>query len=114
MSVPMLLSESADHIYRSSYDTDRESFERMGYKDMSRIPKLHMIGSGIAILSNRISYIFDLKGPSSTIDTGCSGSMVALHQACLGLRAGESKMAIVAGTQLVLTPDQIIPMSMVG
>jgi acyl transferase domain-containing protein len=91
-----------------------KSFERMGYKDMSRIPKLHMIGSGIAILSNRISYVFDLKGASSTIDTGCSGSMVALHQACLGLRAAESKMAIVAGTQLVLTPDQIIPMSMVG
>lgn len=90
------------------------SFERMGYKDTARTPKAHMIGTGIAILSNRISYVFDLKGPSSTVDTGCSGSMVALHQACHGLRARESKMAIVAGTQLVLTPDQIIPMSSVG
>jgi acyl transferase domain-containing protein len=90
------------------------SFERMGYKDISRIPKLHMIGSGVAILSNRISYVFDLKGASSTVDTGCSGSMVALHQACAGLRSRESKMAVVAGTQLLLTPDQIIPMSMVG
>lgn len=86
----------------------------MGYKDISRVPKFHMIGSGIAILSNRISYVFDLKGTSSTIDTGCSGSMVALHEACLGLRARESEMAIVAGTQLLLAPDQIIPMSMVG
>jgi acyl transferase domain-containing protein len=86
----------------------------MGYKDTARTPKAHMIGTGIAILSNRISYVFDLKGPSSTVDTGCSGSMVALHQACHGLRARESKMAIVAGTQLVLTPDQIIPMSSVG
>ncbi|KAF8861351.1 KR-domain-containing protein [Acephala macrosclerotiorum] len=60
------------------------------------------------------SYVFDLKGASSTIDTGCTGSMVALHQACQGPRNRESRMAIVAGTQLLLTPDQIIPMNMVG
>ncbi|KAF5009329.1 hypothetical protein FDECE_4427 [Fusarium decemcellulare] len=102
-------SDTSVHV--GAYATD---FERMGYKDMARTPKAHMIGTGIAILSNRISYVFDLKGPSSTVDTGCSGSMVALHQACHGLRARESKMAIVAGTQLVLTPDQIIPMSSVG
>jgi acyl transferase domain-containing protein len=86
----------------------------MGYKDLARVPKPHMIGSGIAILSNRLSYVFDLKGASSTVDTGCSGSMVALHQACQVLRGRESRMSIVAGTQLVLTPDQIMPMSMVG
>ncbi|RSL51427.1 hypothetical protein CEP54_011402 [Fusarium duplospermum] len=102
-------SDTSVHV--GAYATD---FERMGYKDTARTPKAHMIGTGIAILSNRISYVFDLKGPSSTVDTGCSGSMVALHQACHGLRARESKMAIVAGTQLVLTPDQIIPMSSVG
>ncbi|KAK1689375.1 beta-ketoacyl synthase domain-containing protein [Colletotrichum godetiae] len=102
-------SDTSVHV--GAYATD---FERMGYKDTARTPKAHMIGTGIAILSNRISYVFDLNGPSSTVDTGCSGSMVALHQACHGLRAGESKMAIVAGTQLVLSPDQIIPMSSVG
>ncbi|KAK1517781.1 beta-ketoacyl synthase domain-containing protein [Colletotrichum costaricense] len=102
-------SDTSVHV--GAYATD---FERMGYKDTARTPKAHMIGTGIAILSNRISYVFDLNGPSSTVDTGCSGSMVALHQACHGLRARESKMAIVAGTQLVLTPDQIIPMSSVG
>ncbi|KAF7552333.1 hypothetical protein G7Z17_g4400 [Cylindrodendrum hubeiense] len=102
-------SDTSVHV--GAYATD---FERMGYKDTAKTPKAHMIGTGIAILSNRISYVFDLKGQSSTVDTGCSGSMVALHQACHGLRAGESKMAIVAGTQLVLTPDQIIPMSSVG
>ncbi|KAK2057820.1 beta-ketoacyl synthase domain-containing protein [Colletotrichum caudatum] len=102
-------SDTSVHV--GAYATD---FERMGYKDTARTPKAHMIGTGIAILSNRISYVFDLHGQSSTVDTGCSGSMVALHQACHGLRARESKMAIVAGTQLVLTPDQIIPMSSVG
>ncbi|OBT81690.1 Type I Iterative Polyketide synthase (PKS) [Pseudogymnoascus sp. 03VT05] len=89
-------------------------YDRMIFKDLSHVPKLHMIGTGEAIVSNRISYLFDLKGPSMTIDTGCSGSMVAVHQACQGLRTGESRMAIVGGTQLVLTPDQMVPMSMVG
>jgi len=42
----------------------------MGYKDLAGISKLHMIGSGIAILSNRISYLWDLKGTSATVDTG--------------------------------------------
>lgn len=89
-------------------------YDRMTFKDLSHVPKLHMIGTGEAIVSNRISYLFDLKGPSMTIDTGCSGSMVAIHQACQGLRTGESRMAIVGGTQLLLTPDQMVPMSMVG
>ncbi len=89
-------------------------YDRMGWRDISKLHKAHMTGSEEAIISNRISYLFDLKGASMTIDTGCSGSTVSLHLACQGLRAGESRMAIVGGTQLLLTPDQSIPMSMVG
>ncbi|KAK2612700.1 hypothetical protein QQS21_001317 [Conoideocrella luteorostrata] len=89
-------------------------YDRMGYKDLSNITKVHNTGTGEAIVSNRISYVFDLKGASMTIDTGCSGSMVALHQACLTLKAGESRMAIVAGTELLLHPDQSVSMSAIG
>ena len=46
-------------------------FDRMGYKDLSHITKAHTTGTGEAIISNRISYLFDLKGASMTIDTGC-------------------------------------------
>jgi acyl transferase domain-containing protein len=46
-----------------------------------------------------------------TLDTGCSGSMVALHQACQSLRAGETSMAVAAGVNLILSPDQMIGMS---
>jgi len=71
-----------------------------------------MTGTGTAITANRISYVFDLRGPSFVLDTGCSGSIVALHQACNNLRARESKMVLVGGTNLMLSPDLFQPMSM--
>jgi acyl transferase domain-containing protein len=46
-------------------------YDRMGYKDLDRISKYHIGGTGEAILANRISYVFDLRGGSMTIDTGC-------------------------------------------
>jgi len=48
-------------------------------------------GTGRAMLSNRVSWFFDLRGPSFTIDTACSSSLYALHLACQSLRLGESK-----------------------
>ena len=85
-------------------------YENMMYKDTTSMPKYGMTGVGQAILSNRLSYVFDLKGPSVTLDTGCSGSLVALHQACQSLRSGESSMSLVGGTNLMLSPDTMIPM----
>ncbi|TVY17879.1 Hybrid PKS-NRPS synthetase prlS [Lachnellula arida] len=68
------------------------------------------IGTGTArsILSNRISYFFDWHGPSMTIDTACSSSLVSLHQAVQSLRNGESKIAVVGGTNLILSPEPFI------
>ncbi|KAL8865550.1 MAG: hypothetical protein Q9198_009268, partial [Flavoplaca austrocitrina] len=65
----------------------------------------HATGTGSAILSNRISWFYDLKGPSMTLDTACSSSLVALHLACQSLRTGESEQAIVGGTNFILMPD---------
>jgi acetyl-CoA acetyltransferase len=49
-------------------------------------------GNGIAIMSNRISYFFDIHGPSMTIDTGCSASLICIHQAVQSLLNGESSV----------------------
>ena len=94
-------------VYVATFTHD---YENMMYKDTATIPKYAMTGVGQAIVSNRISYMFDLKGPSLTLDTGCSGSLVALHLACQSLRSGESSLALVGGTNLILTPDTMIPM----
>ena len=81
------------------------------YKGSLDIPKYHTTGSGEAIMANRISYTFDFKGPSMTLDTGCSGSLVALHQACQSLQAGESSMTMASGVNLILNPDHMFGIS---
>ena len=65
-------------------------------------------GTGRAMLSNRISYTFDLHGPSMTIDTGCSASLVAFHTACRAIVTGECSSAFACGTNLYLSPDLVM------
>ena len=63
-------------------------------------------GTGIAhsISANRISYYFNLSGPSMAVDTACSSSLVSLHLACQSLRQGESNMTLTGGVNLILSP----------
>lgn len=58
-------------------------------------------------LSNRLSYTFDLKGPSLTIDTACASSLSALHLACQSLQAGECNLALLGAANLILHPRQL-------
>ncbi|KAM5462795.1 putative Hybrid PKS-NRPS biosynthetic cluster [Microsporum audouinii] len=83
-------------------------YEAKLLRDLDTIPTYHATGVARSILSNRISYLFDWRGPSMTIDTACSSSLVALHQAVQTLRQGDSRVAIAAGTNLILGPENYI------
>jgi acyl transferase domain-containing protein len=68
-------------------------------------------GNSLAVIANRISYIFDLRGPSVTFDTACSSSLVALNAACGALRSGRVETAIVAGINIISAPTSFISFS---
>ena len=70
-----------------------------------------MTGNTASIASNRISYIFDLHGPSVSVDTACSSSLVAVHQACQAIRSGEASMAIAGGVNMLLHPFAFVGFS---
>ncbi|QXX95815.1 acyltransferase domain-containing protein [Serratia marcescens] len=61
-------------------------------------------GNGLALIANRVSYLYDLKGPSLSLDSACSSSLVALNYAAQALRNGDCDYALVAGVNVIATP----------
>ncbi len=71
-------------------------------------------GSALSIVSNRISYLFDLRGPSFTVDTACSSSLTALHWACHAIWDGTVEAALTGGANVILKPETTLGFSKGG
>ncbi|RUR17124.1 SDR family NAD(P)-dependent oxidoreductase [Legionella septentrionalis] len=65
-------------------------------------------GNVLNALAGRVAYAFDFHGPIQAIDTACSSSMTAIHNACLSLQAGDCDMALAGGVNIILSPDSNI------
>ncbi|CAI7658413.1 unnamed protein product [Penicillium glandicola] len=81
-------------------------FQQMSFKEHSFRHNLAATGVDPGIISNRISHVFNLQGPSIVVNTACSSSVYAIHNACNALRTKECSAAVVGGSNLVLTVDQ--------
>lgn len=68
-------------------------------------------GTFFSVLANRVSYFYDLHGPSIAIDTACSSSLVAVHEAVKAITSGDCKLALVGGVNVLLTKRKYISFS---
>ena len=84
------------------------------YSDTTKMNAYSATGGVLSIAANRISYFFDLRGPSQVIDTACSSSLVALHGACQSIWTGESVMALAGGVNVMLAPETTVAFCQAG
>ncbi|MFD9789952.1 SDR family NAD(P)-dependent oxidoreductase [Streptomyces sp. NPDC059070] len=70
--------------------------------------------TSMAIIANRVSYFFDLRGPSVQVDTACSSSLVAVHSAVRALRAGDCETALVGGVNVLCHPANSVAYHQAG
>ncbi|KAL2291509.1 hypothetical protein FJTKL_12895 [Diaporthe vaccinii] len=77
-------------------------------RDHNTMPTYFATGTNRAIISNRVLYFFHWHGPSMTIDTACSSSLIAVHEGVKSLRMRESRIAVAAGTQVIVNPEMYI------
>jgi polyketide synthase PksN len=117
----LLLQESWRALEDAGYSSERLRRERVGVfvgveeGDYQRIAKEGSVTSNhVGVLAARLAYFLDLDGPVMALNTACSSALVALHEAVVSLSADECDLAVVAGVNLLLTPEPFIGMSQAG
>ena len=109
--VPERLSSTRTSVFIGIANSD---YSRMQFSDPELSDAYAGTGSAFSVAANRISYLFDWRGPSMAIDTACSSSLVAVHLACQSLLNGESTLAVAGGVNLILSPELTVNFTKAG
>ena len=109
---PARLSGTKTGVFMAMYNPDFLAYSQKTARDKASQPYL-ATGAG-SLISNRISYLFNLHGPSEIVSTACSSALVALHKAGQAIRAGDCTMALVGGVSLLLSPERLQILSRLG
>ncbi|KAI1387273.1 uncharacterized protein F4822DRAFT_430025 [Hypoxylon trugodes] len=105
------LNGSLTAVFAASFTTD---FAHLHAKDPDSAPRAIATGTASTMLPNRVSWYFNLQGPSIHVDTACSSSLTALDMACQSLRSEDASMAFVIGSNLLLSPEHSLHFSSVN
>ncbi|GAW26469.1 putative polyketide [Rosellinia necatrix] len=93
---------SSTSVYTGSFGLD---YGIQINRDAEYPPSYAGLGFGISMLANRLSWFFDLRGPSVGLDSACSSSAMAIDMACQALKTGSCNMSMVAGCNLTFSPE---------
>ncbi|KAG6353662.1 hypothetical protein INS49_005370 [Diaporthe citri] len=99
---------SSTAVYTGSFNLDNTVHNS---RDSEDSPVYNSVGSGLSMLANRLSWFFDLRGPSIGLDSACSSTAMAIDIACQALKSGACDMALVAGSNLSSAPEPYVWMS---
>jgi len=89
-------------------------YRALQFADPARIESYDVLGAAHAVVSNRLSYFLDLRGPSLAVDTLCSSSLVAIHLACQSLRSRECGLAVAGGVFVMAGPELAVALGETG
>ena len=102
--VPSQIAGSRTGVFVGVFNHDYEILHQSTTEHRNMGPH-SMTGFAASICANRISYLFDLRGPSMAIDTACSSSLVAVHLGCKSILHGESEVVIAGGVNVMIRPE---------
>ncbi|KAL2758194.1 hypothetical protein ACRALDRAFT_1040239 [Sodiomyces alcalophilus JCM 7366] len=107
--IPMeSINGSSTGVYTGSFSLD---YMLQLTRDSENPPTYAAVGFGLSMLANRLSWFFNLHGPSIGLDSACSSTAMALDIACQSLRNGSCNMAMLAGCNLANSPEAYVWMS---
>lgn len=101
-------------VFIGGFTLDYQLLQNQGTTSRFRFKTHSATGMMMTMLANRISYAFDLRGPSMSIDTACSSSLVAVHLAAQSIWNGECGLALAGGVNVIVGPNTAIAESKSG
>ncbi|BBX05230.1 mycocerosic acid synthase [Mycolicibacterium aichiense] len=101
-------------VFIGGFTLDYQLLQNQGLSSRYRFKAHSATGMMMTMLANRLSHAFDLRGPSVTVDTACSGSLVAVHLAAQSIWNGECTVALAGGVNIMGGPNTAIAESKSG
>ena len=108
---PLTLRGSSTGVFAAAID---QGYATLGDDASDAVRGFLMTGNSMSVMSGRVSYALGLEGPSVTVDTACSASLVAMHLAMRALRSGECSLALAGGVSVMALPAVFVEFSRQG
>ncbi|MDA4110886.1 type I polyketide synthase [Mycolicibacterium holsaticum] len=88
-----------------------EYSQLLGTNAVETIEAHYITGNALNVIAGRVAFALGLEGPAMAVDTACSASLVAVHQACQALHSGDCDMALAGGVNVLVSPASIVATS---